>query len=126
MKKAHFLILIIIISLDQLSKWLSDPIKNSGSFLNLFNLSNRSLIFMGLVLVVILFVVYFRSRQRFLEIGLILVISGIVSNSIDRLFLGYVRDFINPGFQIVFNLADISIIIGCVVVIINQMRRKND
>ncbi len=53
----------------------------------------------------------------------ILLISGIVGNFIDRLFLGYVRDFIdfkifNFNFA-VFNLADSFMVIGAIMLFIS-------
>lgn len=49
-----------------------------------------------------------------------MIISGGLSNLIDRLFRGYVVDYIDVNQIIkypVFNIADISIVIGCLLLI---------
>ncbi len=45
----------------------------------------------------------------YVRIGIGLMIGGILGNMIDRLFLGYVRDFIAFSFWPAFNFADASI-----------------
>lgn len=54
-------------------------------------------------------------------IGLILIISGGISNILDRVSFGCVIDFINLKIWPVFNLADIYITIGAMMIIIKHM-----
>lgn len=54
----------------------------------------------------------------------ILIISGALSNIIDRLYLGCVIDFIDLKFWPVFNLADVYITIGATVLVIRTIREK--
>lgn len=55
-------------------------------------------------------------------ISISLIIAGGLGNLIDRIFRGYVIDYIdiNPLFKYpVFNIADICVVLGCTVVVIN-------
>ncbi|MDP4001391.1 MAG: signal peptidase II [bacterium] len=46
------------------------------------------------------------------------VFAGAVSNLGDRLVLGYVRDFVDLGLGFTFNLADIFIVIGLILILV--------
>lgn len=51
-----------------------------------------------------------------------LIIAGGIGNLIDRIFRGYVIDFIdiNPVFKYpVFNIADICVVVGCIIIAID-------
>jgi signal peptidase II len=56
-------------------------------------------------------------------LGVVMVASGAVSNLADRLRLGCVVDFVDLGWWPVFNLADVWLVAGCVVILITQLRR---
>lgn len=63
-----------------------------------------------------------KPEEKFTRYGLLLLFSGMVGNFIDRLHLGYVVDFIDfvvfgKNFPI-FNVADIAIYLGVVLIII--------
>lgn len=63
------------------------------------------------------------KNKKLLTVALMLIIAGAIGNYIDRLFLGYVRDFIgftfgNYNFPI-FNFADICLTIGSIVFFVN-------
>jgi signal peptidase II len=63
----------------------------------------------------IIFFVKYRHKAKLLAIGGGLLIGGTVGNLIDRLVLGYVRDFIYLEFaNNASNLADLGITTGCV------------
>ena len=72
---------------------------------------------------------YFRKRSKFLNITLALIIAGTIGNLLDRLFLGYVRDFIAPSFFANFNIADSCLVIGCFMLIFYMLfldNKKNE
>ena len=55
------------------------------------------------------------NRLNRLAIGLIL--GGAAGNFIDRLYFGFVTDFINIGFWPVFNIADSAVTVGVILFI---------
>jgi len=71
-------------------------------------------------LLILLVVLLVNSRRTLgYDLGLMLVISGGLSNLWDKWQLGYVRDFVSIWWLPVFNLADMLIFIGVVMVILN-------
>ena len=79
-----------------------------------------NIIIIGLLISFILSKKYEKNIKT--SIAIALAISGGIGNLIDRIFRGYVIDYIDIGQLIkypVFNLADICIVIGCVAVVIN-------
>jgi len=56
---------------------------------------------------------------------ILLILSGGISNIIDRIHFGCVIDFIDLGFWPVFNLADIFITIGAIILIYNNVSKKH-
>ncbi|HPN96361.1 MAG TPA: signal peptidase II [Candidatus Moranbacteria bacterium] len=55
----------------------------------------------------------------------ILIISGGLSNIADRFMFGCVIDFIDLGFWPVFNIADIYITIGAIILVIKNYKAKS-
>ena len=63
----------------------------------------------------------YKNINNLIKIFLIMIISGGTSNLIDRIFRGYVVDYIdiNQIFKFpVFNVADISIVLGTILLIL--------
>ncbi len=62
--------------------------------------------------------------------GLALVLAGAIGNLIDRVLYAYVVDFLDFYYDKwhwpAFNVADIAIVIGAVVLIIDTLRAKNE
>lgn len=62
-------------------------------------------------------------------VGLALVLGGAVGNLVDRIIHGYVIDFLDVYYQVwhwpTFNVADIGISVGAVVLIIDALRSSN-
>ncbi len=81
-------------------------------------------ILIGLIAFGAMFFYFFKTNksQRFMRYGIVLLFAGALGNFLDRVMLGYVRDFINFvifGYDFpVFNIADISIVIGVCLIII--------
>ncbi len=96
-------------------------VENTGAAFSSFS-DNTSLLSVFTVAVVIigLFVVLTRKlKSNFINICLVLILSGGIGNVIDRIRLGYVVDFIEPLFIdfAVFNFADCCITVGAFLII---------
>lgn len=108
-------------------------LENTGAAFGIFGDSTIALTIVS-VLFIIAFCIfdYFNhSNNIWYVIGISLIISGAIGNFIDRLFLGYVRDFISIElFPFVFNLADLFITTGviCFVIyiIINTIKETKE
>ncbi|OGD87902.1 hypothetical protein A3J17_01860 [Candidatus Curtissbacteria bacterium RIFCSPLOWO2_02_FULL_40_11] len=74
-----------------------------------------------LILIVVGLVFWILTQEkRFLPtIGLALIFAGGISNVVDRIYFGCVRDFITLGSFPSFNLADSAIIIGAIIMSFN-------
>lgn len=92
-------------------------VKNTGAAFGIFGDSTIALTIVSVVFVAI-FVVYdifYHSDNIWYILGISMLISGAIGNFIDRLFLGYVRDFISIHiFPFVFNVADALITFGVI------------
>ncbi len=78
------------------------------------------LIFIGLVL-------YYYDRipkNKAAVIFAALLLGGAIGNFIDRIFFGFVRDFIDFSFWPAFNIADAAITIGGIGLLVYLMKKK--
>ncbi len=145
MKKKNILIvlsIVLLILLDQISKILISRymieynyIKIIPGFLSLTYIKNfgaafgilegKRIFFIIITIIVLAYIIYeifkYKNNKYYL-ISLILIISGIIGNFIDRVFLGYVRDFISFRiFDPIFNIADSFIVVGVIMLIIYSL-----
>ena len=85
------------------------------------------LIFIGLLVVGFITYLMINSKDLLEKWGLFIIISGALSNIIDRIINGYVIDFIylhiSNFYWPAFNFADIYISIGILMVIINIIKK---
>jgi len=147
-KVKDYLILIgvagIVIALDQWTKWLVrqniefggqwlpeglgwlSPYarivnwSNSGAAFGMFQ--NGNLVFTILAIIVIIAIIYYypqvEANDWTLKLAMGLQLAGASGNLIDRLMVGKVTDFISVGTFPVFNVADSSITVGVIVLLI--------
>ncbi len=131
----YIAIFIAIIALDQISKSLITAniglgegisvikgildftyVRNEGAAFGMLNGARVFFIILTVVVFALLIIYLVRSKpQSHLEkTALTFIAGGAIGNFIDRLFLGYVRDFINAVFIDfpVFNIADCFVCIG--------------
>ena len=95
--------------------------RNSGAAFGLFQEGGG--IFTILAIVVALLIVYYFPRIErgdwALRLAMGLQLGGAIGNLIDRLQHGYVTDFISVGNFPVFNIADSSITLGVVILLLD-------
>ena len=146
-KKRLYLIplIILVILLDQITKYIIfidninlvnkdfilftiDYVKNYGAAFNIFNgnrifLSLVSIIFSVLLIYLIIKKIDTKKTET---IGYSFILAGSIGNGIDRILKGYVIDFINLNYINfpVFNIADISINIGFIILLYTLVKSK--
>jgi signal peptidase II len=54
-----------------------------------------------------------------------LLTSGAVGNALDRVFFGTVTDFLSPGSTVIFNVADVALMVGAVIATTARPRAAN-
>ncbi len=93
---------------------------NRGAAFGMFQ--NGSLFFTALAFLVAGLIAYYFPRVAWkdwpLKIAMMMQFGGAVGNLLDRLLRGYVTDFISVGNFAVFNVADSSIFLGAVVLVL--------
>lgn len=134
----NILILLCILIADQITKHLAATgeilfntrflafnfVTNTGSSFGMLKGFNSYLIWISvIVLGAIMF--YYYSVSKLEQISLIIVAGGILGNLIDRIILGSVIDFIDFKFWLVFNIADSCIVVGAILLIWFEMRKKS-
>ena len=102
-------------------------IRNYGAA---FNILSGSRLFLSLIsiisTIILMYLIFIREDKRINKYGLSFIVAGSIGNGVDRIFYGYVIDFIKIKFVDfpVFNIADIAINIGIFVMIINYFRYR--
>ena len=144
--KIYFLSLsIFIVLIDQFTKYIMfynkklfinkdfllfklDFVKNYGAAFNIFS---GSRIFLSLISILFsILLIYFIFRKNTLNTSDLysysFILGGTVGNGIDRIYKGFVVDFINLNFINfpVFNFADISINIGFIFLLYNIFKNN--
>lgn len=147
MSKALFIISIVIILLDQLTKWLVtqnigygeivpvffwldlNHIGNKGVAFSMFaNLDSANVVFMlvaSFAIVAISFWLWKLGHKEgmLVHYAMLFVLGGACGNLIDRIKYGYVIDFIavhyKDWYYPSFNIADSAITIGAALLVIN-------
>lgn len=143
--KKEICIITPLILIDQLIKlWamtITDPIPVIGSFLQFNYVKNFGVawsMFNNQMLLIILFsvaavgylcylLVSFRE-DIIIHFGLMMVVAGALGNIIDRIFRGFVVDYVDTvifGYDFpVFNLADTLLVCGAVIIFIEACRKE--
>ena len=147
MRKFHFLIAVLVIALDRLSKWLvsqkivlHDSINVLPGFFHLTHVENRGaafglfsdspsewkiavLILFSLVALVVVSTLLWKNSHVMSTtgFGLALILGGAIGNLWDRLLDGHVVDFLDfsvGGYHWpAFNVADSAIVIGALMLV---------
>lgn len=106
--------------------------RNDGAAWSMLSGNRVFLIAVTLVALVLIYLYFIRGKKinNYQCITYSLLIGGILGNLWDRVFLGYVIDYIglifgNYYFPI-FNLADSCIVISCILIIIESIKGDNN
>ncbi len=139
MLKKDLVFITILVVIDQLIKLLVvsylDTVEVIKNFFNLtyvknfgisFSMFNNKGLLIILTSVVAMYIIYTLIKQasddKILKIALLSMLAGAIGNFIDRVFRGFVVDYLAFSFGsydfAVFNLADVLLVVGCIVVII--------
>ena len=144
--KLYFLFLsIFIILIDQFTKYLMfnnykifinkdfllfklDFVKNYGAAFNIFSGSRIFLSIISIIFSIILInLILSKNSSNLIDLfSYSFFLGGTIGNGIDRIAKGYVIDFINLNFIDfpVFNIADISINIGFIIILLRILKTK--
>ena len=138
-----FFILIFFVFCDLVAKFfvkknfLLNESKQLNQFLDLVYIQNYGvsfgflsglvsywiLVIVGLIVTVLIYYLMIRSNKRVEKLAYFIIIIGALSNILDRIINSYVVDFIslhyNNFYWPAFNLADIYITIGIIMLIIS-------
>ena len=145
-KRMFWLIVILVLIVDRITKELAPGIpaigieiipgvvgllyaENKGAAFSILSGAPRLLGVLSLVLIVGGFVWLRKKKlELFPLVGLALMAGGAAGNMFDRLIRGYVPDMIETRFITfpVFNVADSCLVIGCILLIISLLFRKQD
>ena len=141
MKLKHYIIGFIIVVIDQLSKILiiDKNISIIQNFLEFnytqniggaFGIGKINIILIFSILFIIGIITFLIKGNKKISnyTPFVLILSGSIGNLIDRIFRGYVIDFIDinlfnfPN----FNIADISIVIGIIILLYINLCKLNE
>jgi len=154
MKIIYFAIAIVTIIVDQITKWIAssnlamhDPVPVMPSF-NFTLMHNYGAAFSFLSdaggwqrwfftivaavisVVLIVWIARLKTHEKWLGIGLSLVLGGAIGNLIDRVNYGYVVDFIqwyyDRFYWPAFNIADSAIFIGTAILLLSTFFTKDE
>ena len=104
-------------------------VKNKGAAFSLFSNSTNFLTITSVIATLLLITIILKSppKSYWNFMGLTYLLGGTIGNGIDRLFKGYVLDFLElvPINFPIFNVADVSINIAIVCFIIDIIKDKS-
>ncbi len=130
----YYLIGLLLVILDQATKILFYEkyydfgliaitfVRNTGISFGLLEGSNYVIAVVSVLVLIGLW--YYRKEFKGKETWLLLLVSGIIGNFLDRVFRGYVVDFIDLKFWPVFNFADAYLFVGVAMIIILTLREE--
>ena len=100
-------------------------VKNTGAGFGILQNQTVLLAIISFIVTVLLISQYKKiPQERFPQIIFGLFLGGVMGNFIDRLLRGYVIDFIDISFWPVFNIADASITVAVIGILVYYWHRK--
>jgi signal peptidase II len=133
---------VIVLGLDHISKWLVvqrlalGAEAAPGAIVSIHHVENRGAafglfpqfqwIYLIVAVIVVLYILVAGHRfgtTWYRQVLLGMILGGAVANGIDRATQGYVVDFIDVHWWPIFNVADMSIVIGILVALLTLRPR---
>ncbi len=118
------LLILLLIILDQITKYFFGNIHNYGAAFSILQGYTIFLISFSFIALIICVYYFLKEKDKKIKFALMFLISGITGNLIDRVYFGYVRDFIDLKIWPVFNLADSFNVIGVFLIIYFSFKKK--
>lgn len=130
--KKILLISFLVLLLDQLTKYFFknktfiltdffkiDYVENTGAAFGILKGFNLLFIIVAFIVIFLIFKYYkeIKEEKFYVHLAVGFLLGGVLGNLADRLFLGYVIDFIDFSFWPTFNIADAFSTIAVVILI---------
>lgn len=141
----RYLVLIAgLIGLDQLVKYIVEQqfvlnvpmeiwnfinltyIHNTGAAFGIMEGARALFVIFNIVLIAAAWWAWKKPWMGRYKLSVSLIIAGALGNCIDRVFRGYVVDFIDFTYWPVFNIADIAVVCGTILLSIRILTAKED
>lgn len=99
---------------------------NYGAGLGVLSGKTALLIVLSIVflLAFCLYDVFYKKNTKVYNVAICFIFSGAIGNLIDRIFLGYVRDFLFVNIKIMpyyFNIADVLLTVGIILFVVDLL-----
>jgi len=102
-------------------------VQNKGAAWGIFSGNDWILkIFAPILIILVIIFVYKTCKNNLEFIFGGLIVGGAIGNLLDRIIRGYVVDFLDFKFWPVFNFADICIVLGCLLLIIELWLKERN
>lgn len=140
----YILLIAVLIGLDQCTKWIVDArmdlfqsieiwnfikltyIHNTGAAFGILEGSRFLFIILPLILITGTVLLWKKPWMRRYRGAVSVIIAGALGNCIDRVFRGFVVDFIDFTYWPVFNVADIAVVCGTILLAILILTGKEE
>lgn len=139
-------LIIVLVGIDQMLKIIIDNTLNLGQIIKivpsiqltkLYNygvsfsfLANKTYLIIAITIIAIIYLFILKKSymNKYINLGINLVIAGGIGNLIDRLVYNYVIDYIKVDFFNfpIFNLADILVSLGFIIIIVAYLLTKEE
>ena len=107
-------------------------VRNPGAAFSIFSGNTFLVMIISFIIIIgiILYISKNKPSNKIEKISYSLILGGAIGNFIDRIIYGYVRDFIEIdifGWDYpIFNLADVFVVVGVILLVIATWRGRND
>lgn len=107
-------------------------VRNTGAAFSIFSGSTFLVMIVSFIIIIgiIIYISKNKPSNKMEKVAYSLILGGAIGNFIDRIIYGYVRDFIEIdifGWDYpIFNLADVFVVVGVILLVIATWRGRND